>query len=331
VFTELRRWSSQRTEARRTPMSRRLAVVLVGLLAAGGVVLAVAQGAGGARGQAAPDPGGCEGFGSGPSGLFTFARPIVGERVSLKRAESLVMFPVPHANVPAAARASLTNVFADPVKGHQAVALVYRRGAVDVVMSPALYRDPTSDFSGVIGAIDATASLRQVAGHVALVIEPDTNYFGRCLDRNPAWVEVDLHHVDVNVESAHQSATSLLAVANSLACDGCKRAFHSRYRVPGANGRIAGEVVRCRADPPDGECAPRKWAEVVAFNTRRQPVARQNVRNGHIAIGLPAGRYALVAVSDGAGQVAESKLGLYLRFVGVRARTTARVNLIVAQ
>ena len=133
-------------------------------------------------------------------------------------ATALVNFPVPQANVAAAGPRKLTGVWVN--RAMQQLALVYDDGDVTVVMSPAWYSDPKSEFSDFLSSNNATARLGSVNRNAALVISPHTDV----KRSNPAWVEFDLNGVDVNVESATQGTAALLGVARSLACATCAQA-----------------------------------------------------------------------------------------------------------
>ena len=71
------------------------------------------------------------------------------------------------------------------------MALEYSGGDVDIVESPAAYRDADSYFEGIIKDGGATEALTTVQGYPALAIDGKTDAF----DSNPSWLEIDFNGV----------------------------------------------------------------------------------------------------------------------------------------
>jgi hypothetical protein len=259
--------------------------------------------------------------GGSPAGL-SVARPIFGEAASLGAAPSVVGFPVPQADAAEATPANLTNVLVN--QAMKQVALVYGGGQLAVVMSPALYSDPITEFTDFVSSNDATASLGSVDGLAALVITPNTDE----PQTNPAWVEFDLNGVDVSLESDTLGTSTLLTVADSLACDGC--AVEANASVGhGADGIVKGRAVTCRSRRRSLACALARRSNVLVLTSKRQAVARAHTNTGIFKFTLPPGRYGIMAVAPTANKVMPTRRIRWValhraQVVGVRIRRSGR-------
>ncbi len=135
-----------------------------------------------------------------------------GKRVSLARAQAGVAFRFAVPDSAAANSGNLTSVWLD--RRSDIAAMVFGGGDIAVMMSRWAYKeDPAQRFATFIAQNDATVNLARVDGNVTLVIAPHTD----ADHSNPAWVEVDLHGVDVNIVSLHESTATLLDVATNMA------------------------------------------------------------------------------------------------------------------
>lgn len=173
---------------------------------------------------------------SGGLELPTLAKPLLGaQQMTLADAHAAVTFSFPVPSSMAAGPGDLSNVWVN--RAQEQVALVYGAGDITVIMSPAPYSDPATEFATFIEENNATATLGQVGGQVALVISPGTDI----KQSNPAWVEFDLNGVDINVVSATEGTAALLGVANSIAqqasCATCAHASRSRHRPSSSRSR----------------------------------------------------------------------------------------------
>jgi hypothetical protein len=129
----------------------------------------------------------------------------------LNAARAAVDFPVHAPDVPVAGPRTLTRVWVN--EKTRSLALVYGRGDVTVMMSPAVYTDPSTKYSLFLRENHATARVGLLGQYVALLISPHTDV---CRS-NPAWVEFDDHGIDTNIVSATRSPAGLAAVARSIA------------------------------------------------------------------------------------------------------------------
>ena len=170
--------------------------VIVGLV----VVAAVT------RGHAAPSA-----QSAGDLSLPTLAQPFVnGQKTTVADAQAAAGFTVPMPNVTAANSGNLTQTWLD--SDQRQVALVFDGGKLTIMMSPATYKDPTSEFETFIAENNAVAALGQVNGQPALVIQPDTDVN----KSNAAWVEFEQNGIDVNVVSDSYGTETILKAAESM-------------------------------------------------------------------------------------------------------------------
>jgi len=109
-----------------------------------------------------------------------------------------------------ASQADLSQVWVDKQRGE--VALVFDGGKVTIMMWPATYSDPRTEFQTYIRENHITATIRQVNGLPALVISLHTDYY----KSNPAWAEFDRAGIDINVVSASYGTSALTAIAGSM-------------------------------------------------------------------------------------------------------------------
>jgi hypothetical protein len=158
-----------------------------------------------ARGHAAPSVRG----GSPP--LPTYSQPFVNEQeTTVAAAQAAVGFTVPMPNAAAANPGNLTQTWLD--NDQPQVALEFDGGKLTIMMGPASYQDPTTEFKTFIAENNATDSVENVNGQPALVIQPGTD----APKSNPAWVEFDQNGTDINIVSESYGTDTLLAVANSM-------------------------------------------------------------------------------------------------------------------
>jgi hypothetical protein len=136
---------------------------------------------------------------------------IDGQQVSVADAASVAGFDIPVPDTTVAGPGNLTATWA--AADRRQVALVFDQGKVDVVMQPAVYKDPASEYNTFISENNAKAAIGDVNGQPALVISPDTD----SNQTNPAWVEFDLNGTDINIFSVGYTTDQLLAVADSMA------------------------------------------------------------------------------------------------------------------
>ena len=126
------------------------------------------------------------------------------------QASSAVGFKVPVPDTSIASQGNLTATWARA--DMQQVALVFDQGKLTIVMQPAVYQDPSTDYQTVISENSAKASVSQVAGLPVLIITPNTDYY----KTNPALVRFDLNGRNVDISSASYTTDELLAVAASM-------------------------------------------------------------------------------------------------------------------
>jgi hypothetical protein len=231
----------------------------------------------------------------------TLSHPLLAaQQVPPADASSAAGYNVPEATTTVAGPANLTSVYVNKLS--QQVALVYGNGDVTVVMSPAGYSDPTIEYTEYLSSNNATASLASVNGTPALVISPDTDI----KQSNPAWVEFDLQGIDINVESATESTSTLLSVAQNLYANGCSscassaRAPTARRRVRSAS--IVGTVLTC-SSAHSTRCARATQANVLVLDSDGRAIARANVLHGAFRFALRAGRYGLIATPPAAAPI----------------------------
>lgn len=222
----------------------------------------------------------------------TPAHPLPGaQQIPVSAASAAAGYTVAQPSTALAGSSNLTSVWFQKVT--QQVALVYGGGDVTVIMAPASYTDPTTEFTQFMSSNNSTASLGSVDGLPALVISPDTDI----KQSNPAWVEFDLKGTDVNVVSASEGTSALLTVAQSLAangCAGCASAQTARAHVgAGAPAILAGRVLACRRTAT--ACDTTTRANVLVVNRDGRVIARINVLHGSFRVAESAGRYGLVA------------------------------------
>lgn len=147
----------------------------------------------------------------GSTALPDMAHPLVnGQETTVQAAQAAVGFQVPVPDIAAASTSNLTKTWLD--SSQQLVALVFDDGKLTIMMGPASYQDATSEFKTFIAENDANASIGQVNGQPALIIEPGTD----TEKSNPAWVEFDHNGIDINLVSNSYGTDTLLAVANSM-------------------------------------------------------------------------------------------------------------------
>lgn len=140
-----------------------------------------------------------------------WAQPLIhGEKTTVAGAQAAVGFTVAVPNDPAASRGDLTQTWVEAQP--REVALVFDRGKVDIMMGPAIYRDPASFFKKFSAEMDAKTAIMQVNGHPALVITPHTDPN----NPNPAWVEFDRNGIDINIASTAYGTSVLLRIADSM-------------------------------------------------------------------------------------------------------------------
>lgn len=133
------------------------------------------------------------------------------DKVSLADAEADAPFTFFLPSDPEANQDNLTQAWWSP--GDTEVALIFGNDSkVEILMSPATTDDPSAAYRQTMDQINA-GSIQTVQGQPALVIKPGTDYPGT----NPAWVEVMLDGVDINLESHALSDADLLQIASSLA------------------------------------------------------------------------------------------------------------------
>jgi hypothetical protein len=143
--------------------------------------------------------------------LPDLVHPLVnGQKATVADAQAAVGFPVPLPNATAASQGSLTQAWKNSEQ--QQVALVFDGGKLTIMMWPATYQDPASEFQAFIAENNATATMGQVNGQPALVIEPNTD----APHSNPAWVEFNRNGIDINIASPSYGTDTLLAVANTM-------------------------------------------------------------------------------------------------------------------
>jgi hypothetical protein len=133
-----------------------------------------------------------------------------GQQVPVGEVSSDVGYSVPIPNAEEASQSSLTATWVRTDQGQ--VALVFDDGKLTIMMQPANYEDPATEFKTFIDENNGDASIGQVNGQPALVIEPRTD----ASKSNLAWVEFDFNGIDVNVVSATYGTDQLLAVADSM-------------------------------------------------------------------------------------------------------------------
>jgi hypothetical protein len=230
----------------------------------------------------------------------TLAHPLPGaQQVPVADASAAAGFPVAQPNTAVAGPGNLTSVWVDKLT--QQVALVYGGGEVTVMMAPASYTDPTTEFTQFLSSNNATASLGSVDGSPALVISPDTDM----KQSNPAWVEFDLNGTDVNVVSASEGTAALLAVAQNLAANGCTSCASAQtartHSGAGTPAVLAGRVLACREAASACDIASR--ANVLVVNGDDRVIARVNVSHGSFRVAVTPGRYGVVATQRTAAPV----------------------------
>jgi hypothetical protein len=137
--------------------------------------------------------------------------PLVNEqKATVASAPETVGFPVPLPDAAAASSGNLTQTWVNGAE--QQVALVYDGGKLTIMMWPAAYADPASEFKTFTAENNADAAVGQVNGEPALIIQPGTDTFSS----NPAWVEFERNGIDINVVSASYGTDTLLTVASSM-------------------------------------------------------------------------------------------------------------------
>ena len=186
------------------PMSLRLRlVVTTSLVFLAGCARGGSSGAPLAGGSAAP---------ASPVQMATPSVPLLpGSGTStLTDANKALSFSVLVADHEPASTDTLTTVFLD--RTNESVALEYSGGDVDIVESPAAYRDADSYFEGIIKDGGATEALTTVQGYPALAIDGKTDAF----DSNPSWLEIDFNGVNVNITSTALPVDTLIAIGGSL-------------------------------------------------------------------------------------------------------------------
>jgi hypothetical protein len=172
---------------------------------------------------------------------INLAQPVIGgvQVGSVSQAQTMVDFPIPQPNVTVAGPRSLTATWVNPAAN--AVALVYGNGDIAVMMGPAQYTDPATAYSNMIASNNATASVEQIAGYSALVISPNTD----ASQSNPAWIQTDIHGIDVNIASFADGTGALSQVAQSMlgsSAQAARSAGARRDRSERRSGWIGGSV-----------------------------------------------------------------------------------------
>jgi hypothetical protein len=178
---------------------------------------------------------------------LSLERPLPdAHQMSLAAARVAVGIPVHEPHLAVAGLDTLTNVWVN--SRSRSVALVYGRGDVTVMMSPAVYTDPTTNYSLFLRENHASARVGSVRQYVALIISPHTD----ACRSNLAWVEFDDQGIDTNIASNTHGTATLVTVARSIAADPSTmwgpmlaRSSHCQPRgVAALNRRIAPAAVR---------------------------------------------------------------------------------------
>jgi len=147
----------------------------------------------------------------GVSPLPNYTHPLVHEqKTTVAAAQALVGFPVSVPRDAALNNVSLSQAWVN--RQQRQVALVLGGGKVTIMMWPATYRDPLTEYKTYIAENHVTAVIGQVNGQPALVITPGTDISRS----NPAWVEFDRAGIDVNLESSSYGTGTLLGIADSM-------------------------------------------------------------------------------------------------------------------
>lgn len=93
------------------------------------------------------------------------------------------------------------------------VALTFNRGGVTILVGHATYTNPGRTFRTELAAIKVgRAVIRSVNDEPALIIQPRTDY----AKSNPAFVEFDLHGLDIQVISTRLGTSLLRAIAETI-------------------------------------------------------------------------------------------------------------------
>lgn len=254
---------------------------------------------------------------------WSFTHPMrVGEELPLSQATALMTYPVPEPDATLADSSNLTSAWVNTQL--QAIDLVYGDGDILIMMSPATYADPTSDYTNFIASNNATASLSSVNGQPALVIAPDTDIKAS----NPAWVEFELNGTDINIESATESTTALLQVAQTMSCSACAQPARSSH-----GGRsltesvVSGRVVSCAHRGDLTKCRVQDLANVLVVDPRGRVVAREDVTAGAFRVRVPPGRYRIGAFAPTAATLDVRRLRLSSVTVGGQHRSYVRLRI----
>lgn len=143
--------------------------------------------------------------------LPNLVHPLVNEqKTTLASAPEAVGFPVPLPDTTAASPGNLTQGWMNGAQ--QQVALVFDGGKLTIMMWPADYADPASEFKTFTAENNASSAVGQVNGQPALIIQPGTD----APASNPAWVEFERNGIDINVVSDSYGTDTLLTVADSI-------------------------------------------------------------------------------------------------------------------
>jgi len=133
-----------------------------------------------------------------------------GESTTLDAAGTAVSFAILVPNSPPATAETLGKVWLN--RQDDMVALEYSSRNVDIVESPAAYKNANSYFQSIIDDGGAKESLTTVRGYPAIAIQGNTDAYSS----NPSWFEVDFGGVDVSIYSDEYSVDTLTTIAASL-------------------------------------------------------------------------------------------------------------------
>ena len=134
-----------------------------------------------------------------PAGVSAATPLANAQQMSVARASSAIGFKVP---VPATSIASQGNLTATWARADmRQVALVFDQGKLTIVIQPAVYQDPSTDYQTFISENSAQASVSHVAGLPVLTITPNTDYYRT----NPALVRFDLNRLPHKKETNYGS------------------------------------------------------------------------------------------------------------------------------
>jgi hypothetical protein len=139
----------------------------------------------------------------------------MAEKTTVAGAPAAGGYPVPMPSTAAASRVNLTEVWVAPHNGRQA-ALVFDKGKVRILMSPATYQLALGYFHAFVREKSknrVTAAIGQVNGRPALVVTSNTSALTHS---NPAVVNFWRNGILISIYSNTYGTGTLLAVANSM-------------------------------------------------------------------------------------------------------------------